>query len=66
MSPKVKAGIDFDDSLASKRYRIKPPSHAVVQLGPIIGDNVEGFIVIRGPFRDTARYESSNFSRAKK
>ena len=66
MSPKVKVGIDLDDSLASKRYRIKPPSDAVVKIGRIIGDDVEEFIVIRGSFRDTARYASSTFSRAQK
>lgn len=66
MNTKVKAGIDFDDLLASRRHRLKPPRHAGVELGSIIADKVEGFIAKRGSVGDNAIYESTTFSWAQK
>jgi hypothetical protein len=62
MNPKVKAVIDFDDPLASRSHRLKPPRHAGVELGLIIADKVEGLITKRGSVGDNAIYESRTFS----
>ncbi|MDA7627434.1 hypothetical protein N8843_02245 [Verrucomicrobia bacterium] len=66
MNPKVKTGIDFDDPLTSRSYRLKPTSHAGVKLGRIIADKIEGFISKRGSVGDNAIYEFSTFSWAQK
>jgi hypothetical protein len=66
MNPKVKTGIDFDDPLTSRRYRLKPTSHAGVKLGCIIADKIEGFISKRGSVGDYAIYEFSTCSWAQK
>ncbi|MBL6842502.1 MAG: hypothetical protein ACJ0BN_03570 [Limisphaerales bacterium] len=62
MNQKVKAGIDFDDPLASRSCRLKPPRHAGIKLGRIIADKLEGFIASRRSVGDNAIYESRTFS----
>jgi ornithine lipid ester-linked acyl 2-hydroxylase len=59
-------GVDFDNPMASRRFRLKPPRHLGVKLGRLIGNAIESFIASRSIHPDVAVYDSGTFPWAKR
>ncbi len=57
-----KAEVDFDNPLASRQHRIKPPRHIGVKMGRFLGNTVESWVAKHSIHPDVAVYDSGTFS----
>ena len=58
--------VDFDNPLASRRYRLKPPRHFGIRLSRALADRLESFVASRSTHPDVAVYDNATFPWAKR